>query len=200
MKNTVLHYVIAVVIVLVTSAMLFAEENEQSNFIDQLVSELESEGWSSEEIEELKEDLSGLSWEEAGSASAEVVALALSYFKEAGAEVIGLECAQLALELAYNTIAMDEAGLEERKIAMAALEGTRNMLGEIEDYRETGNSEELGQIIRNRVREAVMARVKAQIGEHASERARKVLSERFGDDFPPGPGVGRTDNPGPPQP
>lgn len=197
MKLISIRWFCIVLSLLVVSSLAVAQDGQDGQeseealaFVSRLAGELREQGWSSEALEELVAAATQLGWQGTEQAPAEVVALALSYSSEAEDEISGLEQAQLALELAQTAIAMQDAGLDERRVAVAALEGTRSMLAQIQQWQRGEGSEEFGLRIRSTVREAVLAQVRASAGERIPERARAALRDRFGEGFPGEPGGG----------
>jgi len=159
--------------------LLFSQENtnntnhSQASFFEELSSLLISNGWDITEVSILIEEARKFEWKEAEKADPEVVALALSLGKKEGIDLEPMEQAQLALEIALTAVEMESMGYTERVVARTALNGIRNMLLDIQDWKREGKKGKLGEIIRTRMREQIRTASMAQVHEHARERVKK---------------------------
>jgi len=157
-----------------SGVILFAQETaETPPFVDELTALLESRGWSEEEVFNLAEAAKELEWEQAEGADPEVVALALELGKKQEATMEPLEQAQLALELALTAVEMESLGYNERVVARAALNGVRDIVSDIKNWKQTGKQGNLGELIRNRLRNEVHTASRLEVREQVRVRAQE---------------------------
>jgi len=149
------------------------ETNKPSTFVEELSSLLGDRGWTEEEVSRLVDAAKELNWEGAEDAGPEVVALALEFGKKEEADMEPLEQAQLALELALTAVEMESMGYDERSVARVALNGVRDMLSEIQSWREGGGEGNLGEMIRNRLSNEVRSMAMVQVHERARDKAQE---------------------------
>ena len=176
-------------------------EDAPPQFVEDLAALLEGGEFTGEEIAALVTAAQELDWEGAEAADPAVVALALEMSESENGEkdLEPLEQAQLALELALTAVEMENEGYEQRVIARAAIEGARQITARIQEWKREGEPEELGERIRNTVRERVVevARERGDAdGFGRPDQARSRAGER-----PEGAGDGAgsgyvPDNPG----
>lgn len=151
---------------LMIGSPLWSEE-DQSEFVNQLIVLLQDEGWTAGEVRDLVSQ--EVDWEHAEGANPDVVALGLQYARSENEkmELEPMEQALLAIELAQATIEMEAVGIGELSIAMTALDGVRDILTDIQAFRSgelTGK--ELGETIRTTMRD----RMKTATRKHAQKR------------------------------
>lgn len=151
--------------------LLGQETGDTPPFIEELSGLLEGRGWSAEDVARVVEAAKTLDWEGAEGADPEVVALALELGKREEADMEPLEQAQLALELALTAVEMESLGYGERSVARAALNGVRNILSDIRSWKEGGREGNLGELIRNHLRNEVLSAGRSQVQEQARQRA-----------------------------
>ncbi|MFP3958840.1 MAG: hypothetical protein ACLFUX_01605 [Spirochaetaceae bacterium] len=156
------------------------EEEEQPQFVEDLAALLEEGSYSGEDVAALVTAAQGLDWEQAGDADPAVVALAMELSAREDNEMEPLEQAQLALELARTAVEMENAGYDDRVVARAALEGAREVTGQIRAWKQEGGGEQLGERIRNTVRDRVVETARARGEREGSARADEARS-RSGD-------------------
>jgi hypothetical protein len=184
------RFVVFLVVTLFVAGFVSAQEaDDRPAFVDELLELLAEEGWTAEEVAALASSAEPMNWNEVEEADPEVVALALSYYRdEGGEETEPGDAALIAHELALTAIAMEQSGFDAVQVARATLEGTRDALAERGTGEPDGGNPEAGLAIRDRV----VSRVREQVREIANGRgpdvARDVL-RRIGEmsDFGPGP-------------
>jgi len=180
MKKTTAQFMIIFVCVLF-SGSLFAqgqseEEAQPQSFVEELVMQLRERDWSEEDLRVITEQAGELSWEEADQADAELIAYALTYERRRGDaidETAGLNRAQLALDLARQTMEMEQFGYSRQNIARAAVEGVQNALEQVENGKNQGRDMNLGEIMQNTVRDRVLPPPVSGRGT-AAERAKEI--------------------------
>lgn len=159
--------------------LLFSRENgyntnhTQASFFEELSFFLIKNGWKKDEVSILIEEARKLEWKEAIKADPEVLALALSLGKKEGIDLEPMEQAQLAIEIALTVVEMKTLGYSDRVVVRAAINGIRNMLLDIQDWKRKGKKGKLGEIIRANMREQVRTAAVSQVHEHAMERMKK---------------------------
>jgi hypothetical protein len=182
--------VIAALLLLIALPLSSQQSAGTGEFEQALQKLLKAEGWSPEEIQVLfKEEVD---WEQAGVRDAEMIASCLSYAKDAEEEIGPYEQVQLALSVMTTAKEMRAFGFGEPQIIRAALNGTREALGELakpqrlrtRDGAETG----VGELIRSRFEEQVHAAMKLEARHMVQARERAERDSRPGDLLvPPGP-------------
>ncbi|MDZ7794514.1 MAG: hypothetical protein U5P10_12730 [Spirochaetia bacterium] len=131
--------VIAVAIGLLLGGFAMAQEAEDEGLpqvVREMLEQLEQEGWTEEQIAEFAEAAGERDWEEAEGAEPEVVAMALQLANQDREQLEGAENADLALELAVMAGSMERSGFEQREIARASFEGTRDVVQNMERIRD----------------------------------------------------------------
>ncbi|RLI95860.1 MAG: hypothetical protein DRP00_06200 [Candidatus Aenigmatarchaeota archaeon] len=68
---------------------------------------------------------------------------------------------------------MESMGYDERSVARVALNGVRDMLSEIQSWREGGGEGNLGEMIRNRLSNEVRSMAMVQVHERARDKAQE---------------------------
>ena len=127
-------------------------------FMVQLALNLQERGWSEEDIGQMMIQARLMDWDEVELADPEMVGYALSYGYRKGGEVdpeLAQTRVQLAYELALAGLEMERNGYEPQAVARAAANGVRDAMAQIQNWKETGKSENLGQLIRNTVSNSV---------------------------------------------
>jgi hypothetical protein len=186
-------FLIVSTLFLIASLSLVAQEaEEQPEFVTELTQLLEREGWSGDEVAELATRARELDWESAKNADPQAVALALELTRSEDDELEGPEQARLALELAAQSTEMRELGFDDMSVARTALRATQRTLSQIQEWKESGQEGNLGQMIRNQVSDAVRSQARIAAAEHsrgnAGKRGRGVGRNR--PDFPGARGSG----------
>lgn len=131
-------------------------------FMVQLALNLQQRGWSEEDIGQMMIQARLMDWEEVESADPEMVGYALSYGYRKGEAVdpeLAQTRAQLAHELALATMEMERNGYEPQAVAKAAANGVRDTMEQIQNWKENGKTENLGQLIRNTISKSVKQEV-----------------------------------------
>ena len=170
-RNKIL--ITALMIALVGVPVVFAagaQEATDESFTERLVTALSNSGFTQEEVQAIIDSADEAEWEAVEVARAESVARALSLAKDQEADLDPEQNAELALELAQNTIRLESENYEDTVVAQATLEAVRSMLGRIEQWKSGDQSENLGEIVRERV--STEARKAAQ--KQASEQKKSA--------------------------
>ncbi len=196
MKRITVLIAIAVLLVATGSAVAQSDEEQAPpRFVEDLAALLEGGEFTGEEIAALVTAAQGLDWNGAEEADPAVVALALQMSESSNGEedLEPLEQAQLALELALTAVEMENAGYEDRVVARAAIEGARQVTSRIQEWKREGEPENLGEQIRNTVRERVVEVARERGDADGFDRAEKARSRgsagRPGSDEGPGSGA-----------
>ena len=164
-------------------------------FIEELVVQLRERDWSEEDVHAVAEQARELSWEGTEHADAELIAYALTYELRHGVSLdtsVGLNRAQVALELALLSMEMEALGYSRQNIARTAVDGVRNVLEQVQNWKDRGRDAHLGELIRETVRDK--AQQAASVREHAADKGKPVQQKPAGSQDPPG----LTHNPGVP--
>lgn len=148
-------------------------EGFMEGFFEMLSSILIESGWSDEEVAALIEEARKLEWYKAEKADPEVVALALQLGKKEGIDFEPMEQARLAIEVANTAVEMEMLGYSERMVARSTLNGVRNMLGDIREWKQEGKKAKLGPIIQNHMKAQVRIAAMSQVHEYARKRVKK---------------------------
>jgi hypothetical protein len=149
---------------------------EHPSFIDELLGLLAEEGWTAQELSALAEQ--DVDWEKAEGADPYVTALVLQYAKEEGEVIPPMTQALLAVDLARASIEMKDLGIGETVVAVHALEGVRELLIDIRDFRSGEIEGNLGELIRGKVSTIVAAAVKKETRIHMNKRAKENKRKR----------------------
>ncbi len=156
--------VLMIVILVASGSALYAQDGpvfpvDTPAFMLQLALNLRQRGWSDEDIGQMMVQAQLMNWDEVKRADPEMVGYALSYGYSKGGEVADPEVAQtraqLAHELALATMEMERNGYDPQAVAKAAANGVRDAMAQVQNWKETGRTENLGQLIRNTVRTSV---------------------------------------------
>jgi hypothetical protein len=127
-------------------------------FMLQLALNLRQRGWSEDDIGQMMVQARLMNWDEVERADSEMVGYALSYGYRKG-EVADPEVAQTRVQLAYELalagLEMERNGYDPQAVAKAAANGVRSAMAQVQNWKETGRTENLGQLIRNTVRTSV---------------------------------------------
>ncbi|MDZ7794456.1 MAG: hypothetical protein U5P10_12430 [Spirochaetia bacterium] len=167
MKKHVFIFAILLV-TLVAVPAVFAGGNQETSeeaFLDRLETALENTEFTESEVQAIIEASGEFSWEPAEGADAQVVARALAYADRENADLEPGQQAELALELAQNSVRLEEENYEESVVAQATLEAVRTMLGQIEEWKSGDQTENLGEIVRNTVSNEARNAAKRQASE-----------------------------------
>jgi len=168
--------IVMVVAGLLGTAGLWAQEGDRPGFVEELLSLLQSEGWTVEELRALAGQ--GVPWEEAEGANPEVVALALQLARSEDEELEPMVQALMAIDLARAAIEMENLGIGELTIALSALEGVREILTDIQAFRSGGLEGNLGEAIRTRMRGWVTAAAREQTQKRVEQRLQEAKANR----------------------
>lgn len=164
-------------LVLVGGFSLWSQGPEEHPlFIDELLGLLAEEGWTAQELSALAEQ--DVDWEKAEGADPYVTALVLQYAKEEGEVIPPMTQALLAVDLARASIEMKDLGIGETVVAVHALEGVREILIYIRDFRSGEIEGNLGELIRGKVSTIVAAAVKKETRSHMNKRAKENKRKR----------------------
>ncbi|MCF7915892.1 MAG: hypothetical protein K9L66_12055 [Spirochaetaceae bacterium] len=173
-----------------------AQEASDESFTERLDTALRNSGFTQEEVEAIIDSADESEWEAVEGGHAEAVARALSLAKDQEADLDPEQNAELALELAQNTIRLENENYEDTVVARATLEAVRSMLGRIEQWKSGDQSENLGEIVRERVSTEARKAAKKQASEQKkSAEEGKSKGSQAGDETPAGdtPGTSATD-------
>jgi uncharacterized lipoprotein NlpE involved in copper resistance len=179
---------IAVIVAFVGVPAVFAggaQEAPATPFAEQLESALTEEGFSEAEAQEIAAAARELFRDSAEDADPEIVARALAAAEQEGIELNSEQNAELALELAQNAVRLqEEEGYEQSVVAKAALEAVRTMQQEIEEWKSGDGSENLGEIVRNRVSTAARnaARKQAEAQKGSADKGSAAAADTPGGD------------------
>jgi hypothetical protein len=182
---------IAAVILLNTLPLSSQQVEASYEFGQALQQMLKAEGWSSEEIQKLLEE--EVDWEQARIRDAQVIAICLTYAKDADGEIGPYEQAQMAMEVMTVAREMRAFGFGEPEILRTSLNGTRGVLGDLEKLREQerlriGEDNGIGELIRSRFQEQLQTAMNLEARHMVQARVRAEKNSRPGDLLvPPGP-------------
>ena len=180
MRKTI---VLMIIMMMVAGFALYAQEQQTlpadtPAFMVQLATNLRQRGWSEEDVAQIMIQARLMNWEEVERADPEMVGYALSYGyqrSETADPELARTRAQLAYELAFSVMEMERYGYDSQTIAMAAANGARDALAQIREWKDNGSAENLGQLIRNTVRESV--RQETALRSNAKERQQMSQSQ-----------------------
>jgi len=144
-------------------------------FVREMLQQLEQQGWTQGELVQLRNAARNRNWQEAEGAEPELVAMALQLANQDREQLAGSENADLALELAVMASTMERSGFDEREIARASFEGTRNVVQNMERIREevgTGDMTQVQTMMREQIRDRLDNAMKNR--SRASGRAEKA--------------------------
>jgi len=185
-------WILALSLALLAGAPAWSQEQEQKpEFVSELLALLAEEGWTAEQVRALATQ--NADWEKAEGADPEVAALALELAVSEDGEMEPMEQALLAISVAEAAIQMEAMGIGEMAIALAALEGVRDILNDVKSFRdgEIATGKELAERIRNRMGQKVVeAASREQVEERVQERIRAAKANHPEDFVPDIPGEG----------
>jgi len=173
-----------VMIVAVTIGLLFggfamaqdqeAEDEGLPQVVREMLQQLEQEGWTEEQIAEFRDAARNRDWEETEGAEPEVLAMALQLANQDREQLEAAENADLALELAVMARTMERSGFDQREIARASFEGTREVKRNLKRIREevgTGDMTQMQSMMRDQIRDRLDKAMENR--SRASDRAGK---------------------------
>jgi hypothetical protein len=177
---------------LMTALPVSSQQIEDSSVFEQtLYRMLQQEGWSAEDLQKLfKEEVD---WKEARFQDAEMIATCLAYAKEMEGKIGPEVEAQLVLSIMTMAQEMRALGFGEPQIIRAALNGTREAVGELAQLRETerlrtGEDAGVGEVIRHRFEQQLQTAMQLEARLMVQSRVREEQNSRPGDLLvPPGP-------------
>jgi hypothetical protein len=182
---------VAAVLLLIALPLSSQESASASELPETLQKMLKDEGWSPEQIRALTREQ--VNWDQAGSEDAELLRYCLRYMKETH-EGIGPEVrAGTMVEVATMAQKMRALGFTEQQIVRTALNGTREVLAELEKLQErdrvrTAYETGLQEMIRNQFEKQLQGTMYQQSRHEVRERARDEKASRPDDLMvPPGP-------------
>lgn len=180
-------------LVLIAGTPLWSQEPQRPEFVNELLVLLQREGWTAGELRALAAQ--NVPWEDAAGAEPEVVALALELARSEDQELEPMTQALMAIDLARAAMEMESLGMGELTIAVTALQGVREILGDVRAFRLGEIEGNLGEAIRTRMRERVATAARAQAQERIQSRVQEAKANRpegLVPDFAPGglPGSG----------
>jgi hypothetical protein len=149
-KNFAFFLVCFIYLLFITAA--YAEE---VGFLYQLKKNLHAYGWPEEEIAPLIEASRSMNWETMENGYADVIAYSLHYSKTRGNTMTPGEKAELTYQLAHAASNMKAAGYDEDVIVRVSVNTTREFMGTLPGYRKEGTTTDLGEMIRQRIREQI---------------------------------------------
>jgi hypothetical protein len=183
--------VFAAMLLMIALPLSSQQTEGSSEFEQTLYRLLQQEGWSPEELQKLfKEEVD---WGEARFQDAEMIATCLAYAKEVEGKIGPDAQAQLALSVMTMAQEMRALGFEEPQIIRAALNGTREALGELAQLHETerlrtGEDAGVGEVIRHRFEQQLQTAMQLEARLMVQSRVREEQNSRPGDLLvPPGP-------------
>jgi hypothetical protein len=183
--------VIAAMALMIALPVSSQQTGGSSEFEQTLYRLLQQEGWSPEELQKLfKEEVD---WGEARFQDAELVATCLAYAREVEGKIGPDGQAQLALSVMTMAQEMRALGFGEPQIIRAALNGTREALGELAQLQETerlrtGEDAGVGEMIRHRFEQQLQTAMQLEARFMVQSRVREEQNSRPGDLLvPPGP-------------
>ena len=165
------------VLLFVFSGLAAAQETEQDTpgFVREVLRELEERGWTEERLEELRTAAEERTWEEAEGSEPEVVAMALELANQDREKLEGAENADLALELARMAGTMERSGFEDREIARATFDGTRDVVQNMNRIRTEARVNAADDAVDvERIRERVRSEIRERLREAMKIRERAV--------------------------
>ncbi len=180
MKRCGIIITLLVSVVLLTPAVFAggAQESGQEDFLSRLETALANSQFTEEEAQAIIDRAGQFPWENAKEADAAMVARALSLTKERQAELKPEQEAELAHELAQNAVRLEAENYEQTVVAQATLEAVRSMLDQIEVWKESERTENLGELVRSTVSiEARKAAQKRASRQQKAETGREKASE-----------------------
>ena len=139
-------------ITLVAVPAVFAGGNQETSedaFLDRLETALAHSEFTESEAQAIIEAAGEYSWEATEGADAQAIARALAYAQREKVDLEPGQQAELAHELAKNAARLEEENYDEAVVAEASLEAVRTLQGQIEDWKSSDQSENLGEIVRN---------------------------------------------------
>ena len=147
-----------------------AQEATEESFTDRLDTALSNSSFTQEEVEAIIDSADEAEWESVEGAHAEAVARSLSLAKDQEADLEPEQNAELALELAQNTIRLENENYEDTVVAQATLEAVRSMLSRIEQWKNGDQTQNLGEM----VRQSVSSEARKAAQKRASEQKKSA--------------------------
>lgn len=183
---------IAIAVLLLIALPLSSQESAAATGFKEALQELlKEEGWSPEEIQKLiKEEVD---WNQARLQDFEMVATCWQYAKETEQEIGPYEQVQMALSVMTMAREMRALGFGEPQIIRAALNSTREALGELVKLREqervrTEEDTGVGELIRSRFQEQLQTAMHLEARHMVQTRVQEEKDSRPDDLLvPPGP-------------
>jgi len=151
-----------------------AEDDGLPQVVREMLQQLEQEGWTEEQIAEFRDAARNRDWEETEGAEPEVLAMALQLANQDREQLEAAENADLALELAVMARTMERSGFDQREIARASFEGTREVKRNLKRIREevgTGDMTQMQSMMRDQIRDRLDKAMENR--SRASDRAGK---------------------------
>lgn len=144
-------------LILVLATPLFARGAWEVDFPAEFEEALLAEGFSEEDAQAIAEAARSHDWSNGESADPELIAAAIAQVRADGAAMTPDQSAELALQLAESAVALEDEGYRDSEIAEATLNAVQILHGQIQAWQESGGDEILGEIIRDTVRDEVIA-------------------------------------------
>ena len=149
------------------------QKQKQKIFLDELSSILIQHGWNPGYVENMILEAKNLNWKDADQANPEITALTLQYMKKENMKLEPLEQAQFALQIALNEVEMQKMGYNDHEVASIVLNGVRNMLSDIQTWKQNGKVGNLGKIVRNQIKNEIRNTEIYRMHEQANQRNRE---------------------------
>lgn len=189
--------VACMVMALVALAATAGAQDQDREYVRELLRLMEREGWARSETGELERLMLQHRWQWQMSPEAEPVAFALGYARQAGLAKDPPATMELALELSLRAAEMRQLGFDARTIARAEVEAVRETVQAIKD----GGADAPGTRIRDRDRLQTNAMLRDQLRDqirlHEAEMLRDRTRSGAGTEQPGGPGAGPAGGAGP---
>lgn len=172
---------VAAVLLLIALPLSSQESGSASELPEALQKMLKDEGWTLEQIRALAREQ--VNWDQAGSEDAELLRTCLQYMKEKhAAEDLEVQ-ARTMVEVTTMAQTMRALGFEERQIVRTALNGTREVLAELEKLQDrsrtrTAYENGLQEMIRNQFEKQLQGTMYQQARYEVRERARDERTSR----------------------
>lgn len=142
-------------------------------FVAKLLTQLEQNGWSPQASKALANAAARLDWSGTKAADPQAVALGLAYGAKQNASLSPTAQAEIALKLALGSVQMQQAGMGQQAVAVAALSAVRDSLPDLQTAIAnhspgSGVGNIVGKAVSTAVRNQIQASVGPQINSHAS--------------------------------
>lgn len=150
-------------------------------FVGKLLVQLRQDGWSPAASQALAQAAEKLNWNGTNGADPEVVALALEFGAKQDSSLPATIQARLALELAVSSVEMEQAGMGQRSVAIAALNAVRYSMPDLQSAVAghtpgTGVGDIIGKAVSTAVRNQIQASLGPQANGHAAAGQGVVIS------------------------